>query len=216
MSGEQETGAWSEHALPPKTLPFAHFIRHVADMDEGHGFRVGHVAQVIADLAGIDSLDRSVLKTAGELHDTGKLLIPEAILQAPRRLTDDEKRTVQRHPLLGLAVTQWYDHVFTQDVLDTILMHHEHWDGSGYPLGLKGENIPLLVRIVSLADTIDACASRRRYKAPWSVPRLQDYLRKESGRSFDPHLATLCADNLPQIVSSMHDIQPTTPTSQTS
>lgn len=208
MSGDHETGAWSEHALPPKTLPFPEFVRQVADMDEGHGFRVGHVAQTIADLAGINTIDRATLKMAGELHDTGKLLIPNEILQAPRRLTDDEKRTVQRHPLLGLAVTQWYDHVFTQDVLDTILMHHEHWDGTGYPLGLKGESIPQLVRIVSLADTIDACASRRRYKAPWSVPRLQEYLRKESGRSFDPDLAVLCADKLPEIVSFMRTIPP--------
>ena len=208
MSGDHETGGWSEHALPPKTLPFPDFLRHVANMDEGHGFRVGHVAQTIADLAGINSIDRVTLKMAGELHDTGKLLVPNEILQAPRRLTCDEKRTVQRHPLLGLAVTQWYDHAFTQDVLDTMLMHHEHWDGMGYPLGLKGESIPELVRIVSLADTIDACSSRRQYKAPWSVPRLQEYLRKESGRSFDPDLAILCADKLPDIVSFMPDIPP--------
>lgn len=208
MAGDQKAGAWAEHALPPKTLPFTDFVRQVADMDEGHGFRVGRVAQIIAKLAGIETLSPETLKMAGELHDTGKLLIPEAILQAPRRLTDDEKRTVQRHPLLGLAVTQWYDHVFTQDVLDTILMHHEHWDGTGYPLGLKGENIPLLVRIVSLADTIDACASRRQYKAPWSIPCLQDYLRKESGRSFDPKLAVVCADNLPEIVNYMRGIPP--------
>lgn len=206
MSGDQATGAWSENALPPKKLPFSDFICHVANMDEGHGIRVGHVAQVIADLAKIDHIDRATLKLAGELHDTGKLLIPEEILQAPRCLTENEKTTVQRHPLLGLAVTQWYDHVFTQDVLDTILMHHEHWCGTGYPLGLKDESIPQLVRIVSLADTIDACASRRRYKEPWSVPRLQDYLRAESGQSFDPHLATLCADKLPEIVDSMQAI----------
>ena len=209
MSGNQATGAWTEHALPPKKLPLPDFVFHVANMDEGHGLRVGHVAQVIADLAKIDHIDRATLKLAGELHDTGKLLIPEEILQAPRSLTDNEKTTVQRHPLLGLAVTQWYSHVFTQDILDTILMHHEHWCGTGYPLGLKGESIPQLVRIVSLADTIDACASRRRYKAPWSIPRLQDYLREESGQSFDPHLATICADKLPEIVESMQAI-PTT------
>ena len=197
---DNENPEWNEKTLPPKDLPLDTFIHGVASVDRGHGFRVGEIVGIIADLAGITSLDRDKLKMAGKMHDAGKILIPAEILQAPRSLTAEERKNVQRHPLLGLAITQWYNHDFCEEIRDAMLLHHERWDGSGYPFGLKGKDIPLLVRIVTLADTIDAIASRRDYKAPWKPDFIQTFLKHETGKIYDPDLAKVCIDNLDKVL----------------
>lgn len=194
---------WKGRDLPPLDLPLEGFIDAVSNIDSGHGKRVGILSGVIADLAGINSFDRAQLKLAGEMHDTGKVMIPSDILYAPRALTLEEKEVIKKHPLLGIAVIQYYRQQFSQDVLDAVLMHHERWDGNGYGLGLKGEQIPLMTRVISLADTIDACHSRRKYKAPWTISCIRELLEQECGTNFDPDLARICIDNLETILGAL-------------
>ena len=141
------------------------------------------------------------LRLAGKMHDTGKLLVPDEILEAPRALTPEERAIVRQHPSLGLGVLLWRKKNFPIEVLDGMLMHHERWDGAGYPLGLKGEKIPLAVRIITLADVIDALASHRNYRGACDVAFIRHELEDGKGSHFDPDLAQVCLDHLDEILS---------------
>ena len=190
---------WDAGTLPPPSLPHKDFIQGVSNIQNGHGRRVGLLAVLINRLAGL-GLDPDIIQLAGELHDTGKVLTGRDILHAPRALTPDEKNVIRKHPLLGLGVLQWYRHDFPREVMDAALLHHERWDGTGYPLGLKGQNIPLWVQVISVADTIDACLSKRNYKHSWTPEAVRKILQQEAGRAFEPKLAILCAAHLDELL----------------
>lgn len=122
------------------------------------------------------------------MHDTGKIGIPDRILKAPRRLTADEWQIMQTHTEIGHRILSKSRSPLFQLAADIALCHHERWDGSGYPRGLAGEQIPQAARIVAIADVFDALTMQRPYKQAWSVEKALATMQAESERHFDPQL----------------------------
>ena len=153
----------------------------------GHSERVVNYALAMADYLNLSEKDKTLLRRAAVLHDIGKIGIPDYILNKPLPLTEEEWKTVKLHPVRGEAICSKLK--FAQEILPIIRHHHERYDGTGYPDGLKGENIPFLARIVSIADTVDAITSQRTYRMARSMEYALDELRRCSGTQFDPFLA---------------------------
>ncbi len=150
----------------------------------GHSLRVQQWARAVAKRLGLDGDRLQVLTYAAELHDIGKLAIPDGVLKAPRRLTDAEWTVVQQHPRRGVEMVRHLD--FLKPAQSAILHHHERLDGSGYPDGLAGDAIPLEARILAVIDAYDAMTSARPYRPPLSHEVASEELRKCSGTQFDP------------------------------
>jgi putative two-component system response regulator len=119
----------------------------------------------------------------------GKLGIPDAILQKPAKLTDEEWVTMRTHP--QLAYNMLFPVEYLRPALDIPFCHHEKWDGSGYPRGLKGEQIPLAARLFAIVDVWDAVTSDRPYRPAWSREQALNYIREQSGKHFDPWIVDL-------------------------
>lgn len=132
--------------------------------------------------------NRDVLRMAAMLHDVGKTGISDAILKKPGSLTKDERRVMEKHCLIGAEVLRNCESTFDEMARDIALCHHESWDGSGYPHGLKGEDIPFMARITAIADVFDALSSSRAYKNPWSDNMVKDEMERLFGNKFDPGL----------------------------
>ena len=126
------------------------------------------------------------LRYASPLHDIGKVAIPDSILLKPGKLTPDEYEEMKKHPVYGGRMLENAESRLLKLARNIALSHHEHWDGTGYPYGLKGEEIPLEARIVSVVDVYDALTTRRVYKGAWSVEDTFRYMGEQSGRLFDP------------------------------
>lgn len=150
----------------------------------GHSLRVSGFAERIAEGLRLSRQERDDLRAAAMLHDIGKIGISDSILGKPGPLTSDEMAVVRRHPENGVEILRPLRHY--QPILPAILHHHEHFDGSGYPRGLAGERIPLLARIISVADTYDAILSDRPYRSAADHERAIDVFRSQAGRQFDP------------------------------
>lgn len=136
----------------------------------------------------------SALRTAALLHDIGKLAVPDHILNKPGPLTQAEIEKTKIHSSVGASILEKVG--FDTPVVPTVKYHHEHWDGSGYPEALKGENIPLTARILAVADAYDTLRGPRPYRPPVSKPEACSILRKEAGLKFDPVLVQIFLDNL--------------------
>lgn len=158
------------------------------DLD-GHGNRVASMVPLILLAAGAFSEKWTLLRFGALLHDIGKSLIPVDILHAPRGLTQSEWVLMQRHTIFGLDILRGMMRDVPQDIADCVLLHHERWDGKGYPTGIAGEAIPLFARIVAIADFIDAVASPRSYKPAVPLTIVRQLINRESGSRFDPALA---------------------------
>jgi putative two-component system response regulator len=133
------------------------------------------------------------VRTTAVLHDIGKIGIPDAVLHKPGRLDPEERRIMDRHPVIGgealVEIQQrWGDDAFLITATEIAMSHHERWDGSGYPSGLKGEEIPLSARIVALADVYDALRSKRVYKDGWPHQRTREVILEGAGTHFDPQV----------------------------
>lgn len=149
----------------------------------GHVHRVSSVASSIGRHIGLHDLDVDRLTTVGVLHDVGKIHIDPAILAKPGPLDGDELVRMRRHPEFGFAMTV---DLFDRGVAEAILYHHERYDGSGYPYGLAKDEIPLLARIVLVADAFDAITSHRSYQPALSVEWAIDEITAHAGTQFDP------------------------------
>lgn len=132
--------------------------------------------------------NRDVLRMAAMLHDVGKTGISDVILKKPDSLTRDERATMEMHCFLGAEVLRNCESTFDEMARDIALSHHENWNGSGYPQGLKGDEIPFMARITAIADVFDALSSRRAYKDPWPDDRVTEEMEKLFNNKFDPEL----------------------------
>ena len=127
------------------------------------------------------------------IHDVGKIGIPDSILQKKGPLTDGEEAQIRMHPIYAYELFRTLP--CFQSLLDIAYCHHEKWDGSGYPRGLKGEQIPLKARLFAIADVWDALTSERHYRSPWPEEKVYNYIIEQSGKHFDPEIVKLFSTN---------------------
>jgi HD-GYP domain-containing protein (c-di-GMP phosphodiesterase class II) len=152
----------------------------------GHSERVTEYALMIADAMRLDERERQKLKYAATLHDIGKIGIAGRVLNKPGDLTDEEYTHVKTHPLLGESIVEPVE--FLQGPRPIILHHHERFDGRGYPGGLKGTDIPLCARILSVADAFEAMRSDRPYRRAMPLNNAVEELKRNAGTQFDPRV----------------------------
>lgn len=172
-----------------------------------HIVRIGESAALIAKAYGMSADWVELIRQAAPMHDVGKIGIADHILLKPGALTDDEHRQMQEHPAIGHAIlTDQHASELTTLAAEIALTHHEKWDGSGYPSGLRGEQIPLSGRIVAICDVYDALRMPRPYKAPWPIEKAQAFIREQSGKHFDPELVSLVESLYEQIETLQHDL----------
>jgi response regulator RpfG family c-di-GMP phosphodiesterase len=153
---------------------------------EGHTQRVTEMTIRLAEIMGFSGEDIVQLRRGALLHDIGKLSVPDSILLKPGELTEEEAVIMRKHPQSAHDLLQPI--TYLQPALDIPYCHHEKWDGSGYPLGLKGENIPLAARIFTVIDVYDALRTDRPYRKAWSETEVVKFIREQSGISFDPKI----------------------------
>jgi HD-GYP domain-containing protein (c-di-GMP phosphodiesterase class II) len=144
------------------------------------------LAKIIAQEAGLTDADAERIYMAGLLHDVGKIGVPESVLQKPGRLTAEEFEQMKKHPAIGARILADVKQI--KDILPGVLHHHERYDGKGYPDGLSGQNIPLMGRIICLADCFDAMTSTRTYRKAMPLEVTLADIRRCSGTQFDPEL----------------------------
>ncbi|MBK8573873.1 MAG: response regulator [Holophagaceae bacterium] len=161
-----------------------------------HVRRIGLYAAEMARLLGWDLQGVDTIRAAAPMHDIGKIGVPDAILQKPSTLTEAEWVTMKRHTTMGATILKGSTVPFIQMGARIAIGHHEKWDGSGYPKGLRGEAITLEARITALVDVYDAVSNRRHYKEPWPEEQVVDLIQKGSGVHFDPRLVELFLANL--------------------
>ena len=154
---------------------------------KGHCDSVGRYALLIADQLGLAEGTKQEIKYGSWLHDCGKIGVPEAILNYPGKLNEQEMKIIKKHPEWGADVARRAQ--LSNTIVNVILHHHEAYDGSGYPYGLKGELIPLEARIVSLADVYDALTSDRPYRKAHSPEEAAEIMASMKGKVFDPNIA---------------------------
>ncbi|WP_316677938.1 HD domain-containing phosphohydrolase [uncultured Tolumonas sp.] len=175
---------------------------HYNDNDTGlHVWRMAAYARALAEAFGWPEHLAERLELAAPLHDTGKIGIPDGILKAPRKLTAEEWVTMRQHSLIGYEILQCSHTPIFKMAAEIALYHHEKWDGSGYPKGLAGDNIPQSAQIVAIADVFDALTMKRSYKEAWSVEASLEDMRANSGTHFNPALLTIFLNILPKILN---------------
>jgi len=152
----------------------------------GHAGRVMEYAMAIGEEMGLSFDEVEQLRFAGLLHDVGKTGVPEEILLKPSALSPEEMATIRRHPEIGASIVEQIE--FLKSLTPVILHHHEHWDGSGYPQGLAAEKIPLLSRILAVADAYDSMTSERSYRKRMTIAQARMELAEASGVQFDPRV----------------------------
>lgn len=160
-----------------------------------HTLRVVEYSRLLAGLCGMNDHEIDLLVTAAPLHDIGKIGIPDSILLKAGALDEEERTIMKTHTFLGYDILKHSEREVLQAAAIIALEHHERWDGLGYPKGLKGENIHIFGRIVSMADVFDALSTKRVYKEAWPLDQVRAYFKEESGKSFDPHLCDLLNEN---------------------
>lgn len=154
-----------------------------------HLQRVQVYALEIGEELGLSPGEMEALKAASLLHDIGKLAVPEHIISKPGKLTPEEFEKMKIHPVVGAEILERVK--FPYPVVPMVRHHHEKWDGSGYPDGLKGEDIPIGARILGAVDCLDALASDRQYRKALPLDQAMDVVRKESGRAYDPRIVDI-------------------------
>ncbi len=152
----------------------------------GHSKRVGHYSRRIAQEFGLDDDTQKIIQEAGVLHDVGKIGVKDEILLKASALTEEELRVMRQHPVIGEAILKPVRSL--GKISDVIRYHHEFYDGSGYPFHLKGEDIPLMARILTVADTYDAMVTDRPYRKRLSLDQAKAELQKCAGTQFDPQV----------------------------
>ena len=161
-----------------------------------HVKRVALYSKELALLYGLSQKEADLLQMASPMHDIGKVGIPDAILNAPRNLDSKEWQVMKRHAKLGYEMLKHSTKPILQAAATVAHEHHEKWDGSGYPRGIRAEEIHIFGRITAVADVFDALNSRRVYKESWMINDIIKLFDEESGKHFDPKIVTLLLNNL--------------------
>jgi putative two-component system response regulator len=165
------------------------FVAEFRDSDTSqHLRRISHVARLIGAAWGLDEDTVAVLGLAAPMHDVGQVAIPDDILLKPGRLTEDERRVMQDHTVIGHRLLSSGATPVLKMACDIARSHHERWDGLGYPDGLEGDATPLPARIVNIADVFDALLTKRIYKQPHELKEAEELLRLGAGMQFDPEV----------------------------
>jgi HD superfamily phosphodiesterase len=165
-----------------------------------HLVRMSLYSYLIAKEMGFDEEWCEKLKLAAPMHDIGKLGIKDTILLKPAKLTDEEFEEMKKHTIYGYEILKDSTIDILKMASNIALCHHEKYDGTGYPRGLKGEEIPIEARIVAVADVFDALTSRRPYKEPYEIECAVEIIEKDSGKHFDPKVVQAFKKALPEII----------------
>lgn len=163
-----------------------------------HVVRMSHYSRLLAQAANMPEDWIDLLFTAAPMHDVGKIGIPDRVLGKPGKLDPDEWALMQKHVSFGVDIIGEQNSLLLKMAKTVAATHHEKWDGSGYPNGLKGEDIPIEGRIVALADVFDALTSERPYKKAWSIEQTMGLIAEQKGKHFDPTLVDLFEKILPE------------------
>ncbi len=175
-------------------------IAEFRDDDTGsHILRMSHYSEIIARNLSLDQNKIRYLMNAAPMHDIGKIAIPDRILLKPDPLTAEECEVMKTHTTIGAAILQDSKSEMIEMGRLIALTHHEKWDGSGYPRGLKREQIPLYGRIVAVADVFDALMTNRPYKEAYSLEKSLRIIREDSGKHFDPEVVKAFCSSLEEI-----------------
>lgn len=182
----------------------------------GHIERMSRYSVLLYKELGFDDAHCEVMRLASMLHDVGKISTPDAVLKKPGRLTPDEFEIMKRHTVNGYEVLRDADSPFLQMGAVIAHTHHEKWNGTGYPRGMSGNEIPAEGRVVAIADVFDALCSRRVYKEAWPIDKVFEELKVCSGTHFDPEIVEIFFENLDEILEiksqfPIQDADPVTP-----
>ena len=178
---------------------FARAVEAKSPYTQGHAERVTHYALSIAERLGLDARQKETLRQGGLLHDVGKICVPDVVLDKPGRLTPEELAIIQEHPVRGASIVEPLHSM--REVIPLIRWHHERLDGRGYPDGLSEAEIPLLVRMLSVADVFDALSSKRPYRDAIPYEKcLKMLVENADGGGLDADLVQLFCE-IPQLDS---------------
>jgi putative nucleotidyltransferase with HDIG domain len=175
-----------QHAYLATVSMLADAVEAKDPYTHGHCEMVSRYARLLADELGLSEFERAVVCYAALLHDVGKIGVSDGVLNKPGPLLPEERELVRSHVRVGHDLLRTIPAL--ESVADAVLHHHEWWDGSGYPDGLRGESIPMPARIVAVVDAFGAMVTRRSYKEAYSEEHARDELRRAAGTQFDPHV----------------------------
>lgn len=174
-----------------------------------HVRRMAEYSRLLARYAGLPEAEAEMLKQASPMHDIGKVAIPDAILNKPGPLDDAERRVMNTHTELGYDMLRHSERPLLKCAATVAYEHHEKWDGTGYPRGLKGEQIHIYGRISALADVFDALGNDRCYKKAWEDEKVFALIKAERGRYFDPRLVDIFFEHLDEFLQIRDRLQDT-------
>ena len=165
-----------------------------------HIIRMSKIAALLGRASGLNDDEADMILNASPMHDIGKLGIPDSILLKPGKLDSEEWEIMQTHAQIGADILAGSTSPLLVMAHDIALSHHERWDGSGYPNGFKGDDIPIEARLSTVGDVFDALTSVRPYKQAWSTEDTMNYFRSQSGKQFDPMLVRVLEKELPKVL----------------
>ena len=171
------------------------------DLTGFHIIRMSRYSQLLGRAAGMDENAAEALLNASPMHDIGKIGIPDNILLKPGKFEPDEWEVMKTHVDIGVEILSGSDSKLMDMAAEIAQNHHEKWDGTGYPCGIAGEDIPLTGRIVAVADVFDALTTERPYKKAWPIDEAIEFLKEQSGKHFEPRLIELFLEILPDILA---------------
>ncbi len=165
-----------------------HALKSRDSYTQEHSARVVQLAEIIGQRLGLNDQEMDILSLAAGFHDIGKIGIPDHVLLKPGQLSDREYDIIKEHPIIAANMLRSLDNPFIDEVAKCVLHHHEQWDGQGYPDGLKGDQIPVIARIIAVVDAFDAMTTTRSYRTQIEKQAAIDMIALESGKQFCPRV----------------------------